>query len=125
LTRDQQEALYVDQLRFITTKLEETVTTILASSTRPVIIIVQSDHGPGVWLDWDSPKPGPLQAKAAILNAYYLPENCRHLLYSGISPVNTFRVVFDCVFGENLPLLKDVTYFGVEDFTPVDELLAR
>ena len=40
-------------------------------------------------------------------NAYYLPEKCREYLYDEISPVNTFRVVFNCLYDANFPLLQD------------------
>ena len=34
------------------------------------------------------------------------------LLYPSISPVNTFRVVLNSYFGENLPLLEDKSYYA-------------
>ena len=117
--------LYIDQLVFISSKLEETVTSILSESERPVVIILQSDHGPAPGLDWEQPEPEPLLAKSAILNAYYVPDQCKALLYPGISPVNTFRVIFNCLFEEDLPLLEDVTYFGIEEFIPLNEFIAK
>jgi len=47
-------------------------------------------------------------------------------LYPGISPVNTFRVVFNAYLGADLPLLKDVSYFSpipqIYHFTEVPNL---
>jgi hypothetical protein len=123
LERDSE--LYIDQLVFISSKLAETVSTILSESERPVVIILQSDHGPAPGLDLEHPEPEPLLAKSGILNAYYVPEPCKPLLYPGISPVNTFRVIFNCLFEEDLPLLEDVTYFGIEEFVPLDEFIAE
>jgi hypothetical protein len=117
--------LYIDQLVFISSKLAETVSAILSESERPVVIILQSDHGPAPGLDWEQPELEPLLAKSAILNAYYVPEQCKALLYPGISPVNTFRVIFNCLFEEDLPLLEDVTYFGIEEFIPLNEFVAE
>jgi hypothetical protein len=48
----------------------------------------------------------------AILNAYYLPLGGDELLYENISPVNTFRVIFNYYFDEELDLLIDESYFS-------------
>ena len=48
----------------------------------------------------------------AILNAYYLPGNGGNSLYPAISPVNTFRVVFNAYFGGRFPLLPDTSYYS-------------
>jgi hypothetical protein len=37
------------------------------------------------------------------------------ILYPSISPVNSFRVVLDSYFAQNLPLLEDQSYFGPPD----------
>ena len=43
-----------------------------------------------------------------ILNAYYLPADGEQLLYESISPVNTFRFVFNQYFDAGFPLLDDL-----------------
>jgi len=48
----------------------------------------------------------------AILNAYYLPRGGQDLLYENISPVNSFRLIFDYYFGGNFGLLEDGSYFS-------------
>ena len=47
-----------------------------------------------------------------ILNAYYFPRRDYDNLYEGITPVNTFRVVFDTYFGQSFDILKDRYYFS-------------
>ncbi|MEM3434373.1 MAG: hypothetical protein QXI12_04915 [Candidatus Methanomethyliaceae archaeon] len=47
-----------------------------------------------------------------ILNAYYLPGHCKVLLRDTISPVNTFRVIFNYYFGQDFDILEDDTYLG-------------
>jgi hypothetical protein len=89
----------------------------------PVVIILQSDHGPSPGLDWE-PEPD-RSGEIRHLNAYYVPEQCEGLLYPGISPVNTFRVIFNCLFDQDMPLLEDVTYFGIEEFYPLDDVIAH
>jgi hypothetical protein len=102
---------YTGQLRFANRKLEEAIDAILANSESPPVIIIQGDHGAGSGLDWDSPEATCLWERSAILNAYYLPNEGTKELYPSISPVNTFRVVLNSVFGTDLPLLPDRTYF--------------
>jgi hypothetical protein len=45
------------------------------------------------------------------LNAIYFPDKNYKDLYSEMSPVNTFRVIFNNYFGQHLPLLKDSSVF--------------
>lgn len=93
---------YQNQLAHLNDKMLEAVDTILAESSTPPIIIIQGDHGP--WLQ-------PKNKRMWILNAYYLPGHNGDL-YPTISPVNSFRVVFDDYFGGHYGLLPDVSYFS-------------
>jgi hypothetical protein len=45
------------------------------------------------------------------LNAYYLP-GYKNKLYPSISPVNTFRLIFDSYFGGKYDMLPDVAYYS-------------
>ena len=45
-----------------------------------------------------------------ILNAYYLPGNEPALIPPDITPVNTFRLIFNTYFNGKYPLLPDVSY---------------
>jgi hypothetical protein len=49
--------------------------------------------------------------RTEILNVYYLPDGGDAKLYPAISPVNTFRIIFDTYFGANYSLLPDNTYY--------------
>jgi hypothetical protein len=51
----------------------------------------------------------------SILNAYYLPGGGEKLLYPGITPVNTFRVIFKYYFGADIELLPDASYYSTWD----------
>lgn len=93
---------YQNQLTFLNKKMLEAVDTILASSDTPPIIIIQGDHGP--WLQTK-------EKRMRILNAYYLPGQ-EDKLYSTITPVNTFRLIFDSYFGGNYQMLPDISYFS-------------
>jgi hypothetical protein len=88
---------YDAQVTYINQRILSVVDALLKTSTNPPVIIIQGDHGVprmGVWRD-------------TILNAYYLPGISTTQLYTSISPVNTFRVIFDSYFAGQLPLLPD------------------
>lgn len=107
-------ANYKRQLTFINKQLIKTVDAILANSPTPPVIIIQGDHGPGSKLAWENPNDTntDYRERMAILNAYYFPEANHALLYEEISPVNSFRVVFNHYFGTDYPLLEDNAYFS-------------
>ncbi|HKQ26523.1 MAG TPA: hypothetical protein VJT81_18910 [Burkholderiales bacterium] len=77
------------------------------------LIVLQADHGTfsigdlrrrdrAEWVRTEAAKE-----LFAILNAYRLPKECGHLPYDGISPVNTFRMVFACLDGRRYPYIPD------------------
>jgi hypothetical protein len=101
---------YGGQVRFVNAQLEEVIRSILANSEVPPVIIIQGDHGP----DSNSGRVSYVQERMTNLNAYHLPGGSDGL-YPGITPVNSFRVVFDDLFGGNYPLLEDRIYFSQYD----------
>jgi len=111
-TRDEYVRKYVDQLIYINGLVLSAVDSILARSARPPVIILQSDHGPGSQLNWDSIDSTNVKERLSILNAYYLPEGGDALLYDGITPVNTFRLIFNRYLGTDYQLLDDRSYFS-------------
>jgi hypothetical protein len=101
---------YINQVQFVNQMILPIIQGIIENSKKPPIIILQGDHG----LDVDN--------RVKILNAIYLPGKGRDDFYPSISPVNTFRVIFNNYFGTNLPLLKDQTYNSVDATKMVLEL---
>lgn len=93
---------YQNQLTFLNKKVLDAMDTLISESDTPPIIILQGDHGP--WLQ-------PKNKRMWILNAYYLPGHADKL-YPTISPVNTFRLIFDNYFGGNYDMLEDISYFS-------------
>lgn len=63
---------YSDQVQFVNTKIKRAIEAILARSSTPPIIVVQSDHGSDMSLDWSKPSAEGLGERTAILNAYYV-----------------------------------------------------
>jgi len=100
---DEDKNGYRDQVIFINQQIKAIVRDLITYSDRPPVIILQGDHG-AVQVNGE--------AHLAILNAYYLPGADPASLYASISPVNTFRVVFNQYFGGHYPRLEDVSYLS-------------
>ena len=119
------EEAYIDQLRYTNTLIEGLVDDLLSTPGPAPIIVIQSDEGPHppdqdsfeevLHMSWATAPQQELDRKLRILNAYYLPGDPREKPYPEITPVNTFRLIFDDYFGGQLPLLPDRTYI-FEDF---------
>jgi hypothetical protein len=108
---------YVNQLQHTNSRVLDLFDQLLAvpESQRPIIIL-QSDEGPEPLetnkriTAWGKVTLPMLEQKMRILNAYYFPGAEEAGLYDGITPVNSFRVLFNTYFGAGLPLLPDKTY---------------
>jgi len=104
---------YRSNVQFIDSQIGKAAQKIIKNSVRPVIIVIQGDHGP-------SGAQVTPHMRMSILNAYYVNDKTKNDLYPTITPVNTFRVIFNDYFGTNYPLLNDKSYiaFGEGEFTP-------
>ena len=106
---------YSDQVRFLNDRVLTAIDGILAHSERPPVILLQSDHGAGSRLDYHDLDATDMTERMGILHALHLPERAAFAPYPGISPVNSFRVIFNACFGASLPLLEDRAYFSTTD----------
>lgn len=95
---------YRNQVVFINNQIELIVSEIIANSKSPPIILIQADHGSII----ESPP-----RRMSILNAYHLPNNGNQQLYENISPVNSFRVIFDYYFNGSFGTLEDISYYSI------------
>lgn len=86
------------------------------------VIIIEGDHGPRTtWQDtiynailpWEGTWEDYIRDRSANLSTYYFPDrNYDGLLYPEITPVNTFRVIFNKYLGGDYNILEDVTYLS-------------
>jgi hypothetical protein len=116
---------YREQVAYITSRVEDAVDRILASSPSPPIILIQGDHGPGSHFESGDERPNDLRERMTILNACYLPEEARGQIHEAITPVNTMRVTLDACLGSKLGKLQDRSYYSAYEtpyvFTDVTE----
>ena len=96
---------YINQLIYLNSRLEKIIREIIETTEPPPIIVLQADHG-NQFGDGE---------RNAILNAYFLPGTEGHRPYPQISPVNTFRLIFDRYFGGDFGLLHDQSFFSTYD----------
>lgn len=104
----------VKQVEYFNNRLTDVINQILANSKITPIIIIQGDHGPGSSFHQSSLKQSNIQERMFILNAYLVPDNIKNELYPEISPVNSFRIIADELFGYNLGKLEDKNYFVID-----------
>ena len=102
---------YLDQLKFANKKSSEVIDNLLENKEYQPIIILQSDHGLG-FIDWKNPNNEMLKQRFSILNAYYLPDDGKDQLYERITPVNSFRLIFNVYFNGNYTILDDKMYWS-------------
>lgn len=111
-TTPEYQQMYKDQLSYIADRILILVDEILLEAEEPPVIIIQADHGPGSTITQHQLEQDNLEERFSILNAYYFPDQDYSALYPEITPVNSFRVVFDQYFGTALGLLPDRQYFS-------------
>ena len=107
---------YVDQIECVNRKVLRLVDTLLAKSTTPPIIILQSDHGHGrlgrtipAFAVADSDR---VAERTGIFAAYYLPGHPSGVVYDSITPVNVLPRIFNHYFDARIPLQPDATYWS-------------
>jgi hypothetical protein len=130
------EDLYLDELQCANTVIQDITETIKSQTSKPLVIIFQSDEGPflpsayyGKEDIYQTDKPGGLLIHSGILNTIYMsktdnpdqPVDYEELGFKqDSSPVNTFRIIFNFYFGTNLPLLENRTYYFPDTSRPYE-----
>ena len=75
------------------------------------IVLLSGDHGPRMTIKPGTPlfrwNAEQIRESLGILNALYLPAECRRGLHPGLTPVNDMRIVFACLGGHGPRLLPE------------------
>ena len=112
---------------FVNRRLISAVDTIRKHEPNSVIII-EGDHGPrttwqdtisNVIMSWEGTWEDYIRDRSANLSTFYFPDQNYEGLYPEITPVNTFRVIFNKYFGTQFDLLEDVTYLSPQHSTEI------
>ena len=119
---------YIDQLKFANTEITKVIEKILDKNEKSIIIL-QSDHGSGLDVDFKNPDESMMLQRLSILNAYYAPEIFENQFYENITPVNSFRIIFNEYFNGNYKILEDRNYWNSGDapwnFHDVTEIIGN
>jgi len=106
---------YVNSVKFTNKKIMQIVEQLLTESAKPPVIIIQADHGTGFDFESSNPSNESIEQKMSILSAYYLPDIEKNLSNDVITPVNTFRIIFNSYFNTNYDLLENKIYLSDDD----------
>lgn len=102
---------YRAQVKIINGEIMKVVDAILTKSETAPVIVIMGDHGPASMFHFRVDDPGCIWERTSNLYAILLPGHKEDgTLYPSISPVNTFRVIFNTYFGTDLHLLEDRSY---------------
>lgn len=125
-TRDSYKQGYADQVTYISKRIYSTVKKIRQSNPN-AIILIQGDHGPKMDTDYENISKTDHVELFGILSAYYVPASVKAKLYDGITPVNSFRTILSTLYGLDLPMLKDSSFYSTWekplDFTDISNRL--
>lgn len=106
--------LYTGQVQYLNKLVLNAIDQILENSSVPPIIIIQGDHSSKVFRGEEPDIQTRMQLLFPILNAYYLPDSASTQIYPTVTPVNTFRLIFNYYFGTQLDALPDRVYYFQE-----------
>jgi hypothetical protein len=102
---------YAYQIDYLNGAILDAIDQIQVNSHRPIVIILQADHGDELYLDRDHPTKQGIEVRSAILHAMYFSDGDYDGLYPSMTPVNTFRAVLNHWFGTQYQILPDKVYF--------------
>tara|TARA_B110000014_G_scaffold55285_1_gene37332 strand:- start:2865 stop:4475 length:1611 start_codon:yes stop_codon:yes gene_type:complete len=103
---------HVNQIKFLNKNLIEKIIPELLSSENKPIIILQGDTGSGHSINWKDPTDEMIFERMANLNVIYFPDSNYEKLYDDITPVNTFKIIFNKYFNEKYELHDDKNFWS-------------
>ncbi len=94
---------YLGTYKYCSRRVIELIEDLFSKALRPFVLIVQSDHGPRAGQADVHAKvlPSALGEWRKVFNAFYFPPNYQPEIALDVAPVNTFRMVFREIFGED------------------------
>ena len=111
LDPSEEKTAYLNQLIYLTKTLRGVIENLQENSENQPIIIIQSDTGPSTQFG-DTINEMYQVDRMSIFNAYYFPNGKYDLLSDDITPVNSFRIVFDSNFQTDYGLVEDRVFYS-------------
>ncbi|THU33433.1 hypothetical protein FAM09_25110 [Niastella caeni] len=99
------DKLYLQYLVYVNKRIMRFVEQLQSATKGRAVIMVMSDHG---YRDANSTGK---DFRFINFNAVYLPNRDYHLWYDSVSNVNQFPLLFNTLFGQQIPLKKDSTCY--------------
>lgn len=94
---------YISQVKYSGKLIFEIGKKIISKSTRPVVVVIQGDHG---HRDFDE-KNYPFMHKVSIFSAIYFSDRNYQNIPPNLYAPNTFRMILNKYFDTGIPLIKD------------------
>jgi hypothetical protein len=110
--------LYIEQLKFVNTRILSALKDVIKNDKNEKIIIIQGDHGTKTVTETNilDENQNWVQEEYGILNAIYISKNDKSKKYIydhwDEPSVNTFRIIFNEYFGYNFQLLENYKYYA-------------
>ena len=111
-TLEEEKALYVEQVKFVNDQMKHFIKNVKNNSELQPIIIIQSDTGSNVGIDWENISEEQIFDRIDIINYYYIPYDIPEVISDEISPVNSFRIILKNIFEEEIEYLEDRYFFS-------------
>ncbi len=100
---------FINQLQCVNRHLDSLLDSIVASDPE-AFVVLSSDHGARLSIRKGTPlhelSPRQIRESLGILNAFRLPKECAASIHPRLTPINTMRIVFACLGGEEARLLE-------------------
>ena len=103
---------YTGQAEYIANRTLAALDVLLAGPGEKPIIFVQGDHGSKLRLDQNSLAKTDINECFPNLSAFLVPDSIRTHLYNGITPVNSFRILFNELFDAKLDMKQDRSWYS-------------
>ena len=113
---------FAGQTAFLNERLKGIIESLLTTSPRPTILILQGDHGTRWKCNMETAICEDMRIAFSILNARYLPGVDASEIEAALSPVNTFRMILNAYFDGQIPYLPDDSFISIGDELVVEDM---
>ena len=102
---------YINSVKFANKKITQVVDELLVDQENPPVIIIQADHGSQFDFEPGKTNNENIEQLMSNFSAYYLPGIEKNFSDDVITPVNTFRIIFNSYFNADYDLLENKMYW--------------